>query len=458
MAKEKKRYVCQECGYSSFQWLGKCPSCNAWNSFVEEVNVSKTSRHGGTIRVTPVSLSKIEMSETDRICSGIGEFDRVLGGGIVKGSLILVGGEPGIGKSTLLLQTSDELAKLGMKILYVSGEESAAQIKMRADRLGVKDEKIYLLSQTDIDEIIKEIDELNPNIIIVDSIQTLYDSEIGAMPGSVSQVRGCGMKLIEVAKGRGSRLAPTIFLIGHVTKEGMLAGPKTLEHMVDTVLYLEGDKNDFYRILRAAKNRYGSTNEIGVYEMNQNGLQEVKDPSFSFLGNREASSPGTVITCVMEGTRPFLIEIQALLSFAGYRLPQRVATGINYKRLAMLLAVVECRLGIKVGSKDVFINVIGGLQVEETASDLAVILAIASAVKNVAIPKETVIIGEVGLGGEVRPVRLLDKRLKEIEKLGFKKYIGPAIDRSGYKKKIEIIGVRNVKEVINEAFYHHSKL
>ncbi|MDI6839293.1 MAG: DNA repair protein RadA [bacterium] len=450
MAKQQKRYLCEECGYSSPQWLGKCPNCGKWETFIEEVI---TPKFKSVTKVKPKLLSEIEILKTVRISTGINEFDRVLGGGIVEGSIVLVGGEPGIGKSTLLLQSTDMFARNGISVLYVSGEESPVQIKLRAKRLQVAENKIYMLAQTDIEEIVKEIELLSPDIVIIDSIQTVYHTEIDALPGSVTQVRGCALKLMEIAKSNGI----PVFIIGHVTKEGTIAGPKTLEHMVDAVLYLEGDKNHYYRILRAAKNRFGSTQEIGVFEMKEEGLSEVKDPSFIFLGERHENPPGTVVTCAMEGSRPFLVEIQALLAPCGYRMPQRVSAGIDYKRLTMLLAVVERRVGVKVSTQDVFINVVGGLHIEETASDLAVILAIVSGARNTPVAEQTAALGEVGLTGEVRPVGLIEKRVKEAERLGLTRCIVPS-KYSKISSGIKIIGVKSVGEAIHETLHYHSKL
>ncbi|MDD5528891.1 MAG: DNA repair protein RadA [bacterium] len=449
--KSQKRYICQQCGHSTLQWLGKCPSCNAWNTFAEEVTF--TSKSTVSVRTPSIPITNISSSESIRILTGIGEFDRVLGGGVVKGAVVLVGGEPGIGKSTLLLQAVNKFAQSGLKVLYVSGEESLSQIKLRATRLSVDDKKIYILSQTDVSSVINEIDELVPNIVVIDSIQTLYDSEVSAIPGSLSQVRECALKLMSVAKSRDI----SIFLIGHVTKEGVIAGPRTLEHMVDTVLYLEGDKNNFYRILRAAKNRFGSTFEIGIFEMKQNALSEVKDPSQMFLTDNSENPPGNVTTCIMEGSRPFLVEVQALVVPVNFRMPQRVSAGIEYKRLAMLLAIIERRLGVRVSMQDVFINVIGGLQIEETASDLAVILAVVSGVKNISVPKQLVVMGEVGLGGEVRHIPAIENRIREIERLGFKDCIIPA-KHEKMTSKINLIKVRNIKDAIDETFHNNNKL
>ncbi|MCK4307604.1 DNA repair protein RadA [candidate division WOR-3 bacterium] len=453
MAKQQRKYVCQECGYSSPQWLGRCPGCGAWDTFIEEISKVSAGLKPAPTRIPSKPLSEIKISPTIRIHTKIQEFDRVLGGGIVEGSLVLVGGEPGIGKSTLLLQAVHQLGKLGKKVLYISGEESPTQIKLRAKRFGMEGENIYILAQTDIEEIVSEIEALSPDIVVVDSIQTVYHSEIGAIPGSITQVKECALRFMRVAKSDNI----PIFLIGHVTKEGAIAGPRTLEHMVDTVLYLEGDKNHFYRILRASKNRFGSTQEIGIFEMKEKGMTEVKDPSFIFLGEREEALPGNVVTCAMEGSRSFLVEIQALLAYSVYKIPQRVSAGISYKRLSMLLAVIERRLGIKVSAKDVFINVVGGLHIEETSVDLAIILAIVSGIKDTPISPKTVILGEVGLGGEVRPIALADKRVKEIERLGFKECILPSKCKVS-SKNIKITKVRSVREAIYETISHHSKL
>ncbi len=458
MAKQQRKYVCRECGYSSPQWLGKCPNCNAWDTFVEEISKTTTGLKPASVKIPSKSLSDIKISPTIRMHTEIQEFDRVLGGGVVEGSLILVGGEPGIGKSTLLLQAVHQLGKIGKKVLYVSGEESPAQIKLRARRFGMESNNIYILAQTDIDEIITEIEALSPDIVVVDSIQTVYHPEIPAVPGSITQVRECALRFMRVAKSNQM----VIFLIGHVTKEGSIAGPRTLEHLVDTVLYLEGDKNYLYRLLRASKNRFGSTQEIGIFEMKEKGMEEVKDPSFMFLGEREEALPGNVVTCAMEGSRSFLVEIQALLAHSFYKIPQRVSAGINYKRLAMLLAVIERRVGIRVSEKDVFINVVGGLQIEETSADLAIILAIISGIKNTPISPKTVILGEVGLGGEVRPIALIEKRVKEVSRLGFNECIVPSKCSRGTMHRaptnMKITKVRNVREAIYEVINHHSKL
>ncbi len=443
--------MCQVCGYFSPQWLGKCPNCGSWGSLIEEIRVTniKVGLH-----IPALSLSKIKLSKTPRTNIGIQEFDRVLGGGIVPGSLTLIGGEPGIGKSTLLLQSASQLAQQKIKVLYISGEESPAQIKLRTIRLNIEQSNIYVLAQTDITEIINEIKNQAPDVIIIDSIQSIYHPDVTSLPGSVTQVRECTLKLMQIAKYKGI----PVFIIGHVTKGGIIAGPKTLEHLVDTVLYIEGDKNHYYRILRAVKNRFGSTNEIGVFEMKEKGLQEVKDPSSLFLQERQENSQGTIVTCAMEGSRPFLVEIQSLLAPCGYRMPQRVSAGIDYKRVAMLLAVVERRVGIKVSTQDVFLNVVGGLHIDETACDLAIILSIISGAKNSPVLGQTVVLGEVGLTGEVRPIGLIERRLKEIERLGFTHCIIPLTCKNfsslsaSKAGNIKITGVRNIGEAISASF------
>ncbi len=449
MTKYTTKYVCGDCGYTSAQWLGKCPSCGKWNTFIEEIvkpTINRGIKKRGDYleRAKSFLLKDIKITEKTRTKTGIDEFDRVLGGGIVKGSVVLIGGEPGIGKSTLILQSVYNLAKKGIKIVYVSGEESPLQIKLRADRLKCSDQDIEILSETDIEQILTVFNPPFTNLVVIDSIQSIYHQDISSIPGSISQVRECGQRIMESAKTTGI----PVFIIGHVTKGGMIAGPKTLEHLVDTVLYLEGDKNHFYRILRAAKNRFGSTNEIGVFEMESSGLKEVKDPSLMFMGIREENPSGTCTVCAMEGSRPFLVEIEALVAQASYGTPQRVSSGIDYRRVAMLLAVIERRLNIRMGIKDVFLNVVGGLFLEERAGDLGVILAIISSFKNRPIDKYTIALGEVGLTGEIRPVSQIDKRIKEATRLGFKKCIIPYYNRTG-KTDISILKARTVKEAVN---------
>ncbi len=441
----KTRFVCQNCGAQTPKWLGKCPECGEYNTMVEEPIAKKKSEPGAK-RATPVSLQDIPFTQRDRATVGMSELDRVLGGGFVKGSLVLLGGDPGIGKSTLMLQISALLAKNGGNILYASGEESPYQIRIRAERLGSITPSIDLLSETELDSILDVARDLNPALMVIDSIQTIYKSNLASAPGSVAQVRECGGDLMRFAKER----EVTTVLIGHVTKFGVIAGPKTLEHIVDTVLYFEGDKTQQYRILRAIKNRFGSTNEIGVFEMTEAGLSEVANPSSLFISDSTAS--GSAVTSVIEGTRPLLVEVQALTSPTSFNYPQRVATGIDYKRLAMLLAVLERRVGINVHGVDCFVNAVGGIKVMEPSCDLGLILAIASSMKNKAIERGTVLIGEVGLGGEVRPVYGLESRLKEADKLGFKVAIIPGKGITKMKKhKINIVTVEEVKEAVKIA-------
>lgn len=385
----------------------------------------------------------------NRYRTGIGEFDRVLGGGVVEGSLILIGGDPGIGKSTLVLQVMEGLADSGEKVLYISGEESLEQIKLRGDRLGVSSENLFLLSETDLVGILKEIAEIKPRIVVVDSIQTIYHPDLMSAPGSVGQVRECGGEIMRFAKGSGI----AFFLVGHVTKEGAIAGPKILEHIVDTVLYLEGERRHHFRILRGVKNRFGSTHEIGVFEMREKGLSPVENPSEVFLSERMDGVPGSVVVCTLEGTRPLLVEMQALVTPARYGIPQRVSTGTDFRRLAMLLAVLEKRVGFHVGSSDVFINVAGGLKVEEPAADLGLLLAIVSSFKNRPVPGEVAVMGEVGLGGEVRRIGGVDRRIREVERLGFKRCLVSRNDLQGLNHfSIEVVGVESVERAVDFLF------
>jgi len=422
----KTNFVCQSCGFESSKWLGKCPSCGGWNSFVEEARRADLRPRNSKVKSAsygdskPRMLDQISLADRDRMRTGIAEFDRVTGGGVVPGSLLLVGGDPGIGKSTLTLQLMQALAR-DRTVLYVSGEESLEQIKLRADRLGVSSPNILLLAETALESILPAIEDARPDVVVIDSIQTMYRADLESAPGSVGQVRECGAELMRLAKQR----TVATFLIGHVTKEGVIAGPRTLEHMVDTVLYLEGERHHAYRILRSVKNRFGSTNEIGVFEMREQGLAEVANPSRIFLSERSAGVPGSVVVCSLEGTRPLLVEIQALVTPTSFGVPQRNTTGFNHRRLAMLLAVLERRAGLNLGMHDVFVNVAGGLRLEEPAADLGVACAIASAFKNRAADAEAVLVGEVGLGGEVRSVGQLEKRTAEAAKLGFRKVIGP---------------------------------
>lgn len=433
------KFVCQNCGASSPKWLGRCPACGEYNTMVEEIIEKKISRKKSRLLI-PQHLSEIPFSKEGRCTIGISELDRVLGGGFVKGSLILLGGDPGIGKSTLMLQISGLIAGLGRKVFYVNGEESAYQVRMRAERLGIDGTGIDILSSTELESVLECAEKNKPDFMIIDSIQTIYKSQLTSAPGSVAQVRECGADLMRFAKENGI----TIVIIGHVTKYGVIAGPKTLEHIVDTVLYFEGDKNQQYRIIRAIKNRFGSTNEIGVFEMTASGLKEVINPSNLFISDSKNS--GSAIISIIEGSRPLLVEVQALTSPTFFNYPQRVATGIDYKRLSMLLAVLERRVGISVYGFDCFVNVVGGIKVFETSSDLGIILAIASSIKNKPIEKGTITIGEVGLGGEVRPVYGIASRLKEAENMGFKTAIIPRKHSSLKNIKMDIIGVDDARE------------
>ena len=403
---------------------------------VEEEIAPKIAGRSSPVKadVPSVPLAEIQYSQEKRISCHSKEFDRVLGGGIVPGSLVLIGGDPGIGKSTLMLQEAALLAKSDLKVLYVSGEESLMQTKMRADRLGLNGENLFVLTENNLENILYEVDHVNPQLMVIDSIQTMYRAELASAPGSISQVRESAQQFLRLSKSRNI----PVFLIGHVTKEGYIAGPKVLEHTVDTLLYIEGDKDHFFRILRAVKNRFGSTNEIGVFEMTEKGLIEVSNPSEIFLSQRASDISGSVVICVMEGSRPILLEVQALVSPSNYGLPQRSATGIDPKRLSMLLAVLEKRVGIRIGTFDVFVNAVGGVRIDETAADMGIALAIASSLKNQVINPDVVIIGEIGLGGEIRPVPQIERRIGEAEKLGFKEMIVPKANLKSIKKKNEI--------------------
>ncbi len=449
MAKSKTVFVCNECGYESAKWLGKCPACNAWNSFYEEKVVKEKDGSFISDKKTksskPTTLNSIEGKEAARTSTGVGELDRVLGGGLVKGSLVLLGGEPGIGKSTLILQICDKMQGEG-NVLYVSGEESAEQIKIRADRLDIKNDNILFLGETDIDLIADAIKEINPKLVIIDSIQTMYSDEITSAAGTVSQVREITARIMKICKQE----AITTIIIGHVTKEGNIAGPRVLEHMVDTVLYLEGERYFSYRILRGVKNRFGSTNEVGMFEMQEKGMMEITNPSSILISEREDNPPGSIIVASMEGTRPLLIELQALTTPTVFGLPRRTANGIDYNRLTVLMAVLEKRANMNLGSQDVYLNVVSGIKLQEPAIDLGVVLAVSSCFKGISIPKDVVAIGEVGLTGEVRAVSMIEKRLKEAEKLGFKKCIIPENNKKLLKDnyKLDIIGVRNINEAL----------
>lgn len=431
--KEKIQYICQSCGFASPRWLGRCTECGEWNSMIEEKVVPTVIDRpvGQRSTVPPMRLNEIKSEKEQRLNCYSKEFDRVLGGGIVPGSLVLIGGDPGIGKSTLMLQEAARLARDNFKVLYVSGEESLMQTKMRADRLGLSGDNLFVLTENNLEAIVSEIDQLNPQLVVIDSIQTVYLTELQSAPGSISQVRECARQFLRISKNRGI----PVFLVGHVTKEGYIAGPKVLEHTVDTLLYFEGDKDHFFRILRTVKNRFGSTNEIGVFEMTEKGLIEVTNPSEMFLSQRTSDISGSVVICLMEGSRPILLEVQALVSPSNYGLPQRSATGIDPKRLSMLLAVLEKRVGIRVGTFDVFVNAVGGVRIDETAADMGIAMAIASSLKNQVINPEVIIIGEIGLGGEIRPVPQIERRIGEAEKLGFKEIVVPKANMKLIKKK-----------------------
>ena len=444
MSKSKVKYICSNCGYESVRWLGKCPECDNWNTFTEEL--IETGRRKSTKvpqKVTFQKISEITATEEDRIKTGITEFDRVLGGGLMPGSVILLGGDPGIGKSTLAMQAA---ANIKDKILYVTGEESEKQIKLRSSRLKIKSDEYYVLAETELGQIIASINNLSPAVVIIDSIQTMYRGELENSPGTITQVRECTSLLMEEAK----KNQYSVIIIGHVTKEGMIAGPKLLEHIVDTVIQFEGESNHSFRILRAQKNRFGSTNEIGVFEMREDGLREVKNPSELFLSEREKQTPGSVITSSIEGTRPILLEVQALVTPSNYGYPQRVTTGFDQRRLSILLAVLEKRANIRVSAANVFLNIAGGMRVQEPAVDLAVCISTASSLLDKVVDNQTVVIGEVGLGGEIRSVGNIEKRIQEAEKLGFTKAIVPAGNEKGLKlsNKIKVTFVENLHQVI----------
>lgn len=448
-------FVCQTCGYQSAKWLGKCPDCDQWNVFVEELAQKSSQTAGrefGLFSQEVSLLHKIEADENSRISTGIDELDRILGGGIVVGSVILIGGDPGIGKSTLLLQACDKMACVNVKVLYVSGEESAKQTKLRANRLGTVSKDLYILNETNVEKIKEHVEKLKPKVLVIDSIQVLYSSQLSSSPGSVAQVRQCAGFLTALAKNSETAL----FLIGHVTKEGTLAGPRVLEHLVDTVLYFEGDRFTSFRILRAIKNRFGSTNEIAVFQMATNGLLAVENPSLLLLAERPKNVSGSVVVVTIEGTRPLLVEIQALTSPANFGMPSRRSTGIEHNKQSLLIAVLDKRLGFNLGTFDIFTNIVGGLKITEPAIDLGIIVAIASSFKEKSVSSECVVIGEVGLGAEVRRVNQIQARVKEAEKLGFKRCILPHSNLGELQKssfsKIELMGVTNVEEALKFAF------
>jgi DNA repair protein RadA/Sms len=447
MAKPKIVYSCQGCGYQSPKWMGKCPDCNQWNTFAEE-KYEKAAYPRGELSLgtkeTPASIHEINTSEEDRILSGIGEFDRVLGGGLVAGSVILIGGDPGIGKSTLLLQAFAAVSRKGLTCLYVSGEESQRQIKIRAERLGIAAPNLLILSETALERIIEQVKKIKPGLLVIDSIQTIFTSTIPSAPGSIAQVRESSGSIIVLAKKTGL----TTFLIGHVTKDGAIAGPRVLEHMVDTVLYFEGERGHSFRILRAVKNRFGSTNEIGVFEMKEAGLKEVTNPSEIFLMERPLEVPGSAVVCSMEGTRPILVELQALVSRSFLAVPRRTTIGVDHNRVALLVAVLEKKMGAQLFNQDIFVNVAGGVHVDEPAVDLGIIAAVASSHKEKNIDPRTVFFGEVGLAGEIRGISQAEARVKEAGKLGFERCILPASNSSQltYIKHPKLASVSSLQE------------
>lgn len=460
MAKGKTTvFFCQSCGYESSKWMGQCPGCREWNTFVEETVDKKaekilSSDHGKTHK--PVSLNSVVMEQEERIQTGMQEFDRVLGGGIVPGSLVLVGGDPGIGKSTLLLQICQILSQMKRSTLYISGEESLQQIKIRADRIGQFTDSLHLLCETNLNTIRAMIEREKPQIVIIDSIQTMYSEDITSAPGSVSQVREATSAFMQIAKGVGI----TIFIVGHVTKEGVVAGPRVLEHMVDTVLYFEGDRHAAYRILRSVKNRFGSTNEIGVFEMGSSGLKQVLNPSEYMLSGKPEGASGSIVTCSLEGTRPILLEVQALVCRSNFGIPRRTVAGADMNRLNLLMAVLEKRNGMPMGKCDAYVNIAGGIRMTEPALDLGIVLALVSSFKDISISERTICFGEVGLSGEVRAVNMAQQRVQEAKKLGFETCILPKVclKNMGKTEGIQLIGVSDVREAIQAILANGKKV
>lgn len=457
MAKIRTKYVCQNCGYENPKWLGKCPECLQWNTFVEETEVKETPKEKAikerALRASiktdtkPVKINSIQSHREERFSTMIPELDRVLGGGIIPASLILVGGDPGIGKSTLLLQVSNNIARSGKKLLYVSGEESENQIKMRAKRLGVDSDNLYIYTENNLAAIESQIEDIKPDAIVVDSIQTMISPEINAAPGTVSQIKEGTSKFMNISKSNGI----STFIVGHVTKEGSLAGPKLLEHMVDTVLYFEGERYNTYRLLRAVKNRFGSTNELGVFEMKANGLEELENPSKVLISEKPSDASGSVIVSTVEGTRSMLLELQALVATTNFGYPRRTTTGVDNNRVALILAVLEKVVGLQIQNQDVFVNIIGGLKINDPSMDLGIALAVASSFKNIPIDANVVVTGEIGLTGEVRTVSFIEKRIIECEKLGFKKMIIPRGNYLNEFKKeysLEIVPVSNLRQAM----------
>ncbi|CEQ23141.1 DNA repair protein RadA [Paraclostridium sordellii] len=452
MAKIKTKYVCQECGYENSKWLGKCPECSNWNTFVEEIEEKRSKSNKEVFVIDksssrPLNINSIETIKEQRFSTCINELDRVLGGGVVKGSLVLVGGDPGIGKSTLLIQVSSNVANSGKKVLYISGEESASQIKMRAQRLGIKSDNLYIFAENNLSIIEAHLESVNPDLIIVDSIQTVFSPEITSAPGTVSQIKEGTSRFMKISKKMGI----STFVVGHVTKEGALAGPKVLEHMVDTVLYFEGERFNTYRLVRAVKNRFGSTNELGVFEMREIGLVELENPSKILISEKPKDVAGSVIISTVEGTRPMLLELQALVSPTSFGIPKRTATGVDYNRVSLLMAVLEKRVGMQIQNQDVYINVVGGIKINEPSIDLGIVMSIASSFRNIPIDGNVAITGEVGLTGEIRAVSFIEKRIAECKKLGFTKIIIPKSNYEAIKniKGIDICPVDSVRQAIN---------
>jgi DNA repair protein RadA/Sms len=446
-------YICQSCGYQSRKWLGRCPECAQWSSFVEEhTSIQGQRQHGRGDKsaAKPVAIVDVSADEAERLPTGIAEFDRVLGGGTLPGMVVLVGGDPGIGKSTILLQVAGYMGRIGHPVLYVSGEESAKQIRLRADRVGALSDRLLVLPETSVEHILEQVAQMRPRLIVVDSVQTLSSVQLQSSPGSISQVRDATSRLVDMAKAEGI----ATFLVGHVTKDGALAGPKVLEHMVDCVLYFEGEASHAFRILRAVKNRFGSVNEIGVFEMGQNGLREVSNPSQLFLSERPDDASGSAVVCTVEGTRPLLIEVQALASPSPLAMPRRVATGFDANRVALLIAILEKRVGLHLHGEDVYLNIAGGIRVSEPAVDLGVATAIASSFRDRPIDPRTVLMGEVGLAGEVRAIAHLQARLREAEKLGFQKAVIPEPNRpiGAVAETLQLVPVSSVAEALENLF------
>ncbi len=451
--------MCQECGYESLRWMGKCTNCNNWNTFVEEVKQPKRSAGVGISSTEqankPTKMNQIEYEKEPRVTTSMKEFNRVLGGGIVPGSLVLIGGDPGIGKSTLLLQTSAQIASKKLRVLYISGEESIQQTKLRANRLGIDEEELYVLAETNLHTILHHIEQVDPAFVVVDSIQTMFKEEVTSAPGSVSQVRECTMELMRLAKTKGI----PIFIVGHVTKEGAIAGPRMLEHMVDVVLYFEGERHHTYRILRGVKNRFGSTNEMGIFEMKELGLQEVLNPSEIFLEERSRGASGSTVVASMEGTRPVLVEIQALISPSSFGNPRRMATGVDSNRVPLLMAVLEKRVGLMLQNQDAYIKVAGGVKLDEPAIDLSIAISIASSFRDQPTNPEDIFIGEVGLTGEIRRVSRIEQRVQEATKLGFKRIICSENNLDGwtYPTGIEVIGVKSIQDALRYGLLDNEK-